>query len=107
MLNTIRIVIAGVFMLGGMFIFFLSTLGLYRFRYVINRMHAAAMCDTLAPMLTLLGLCIFCGFTFHMLKLILIIIFLWLTSPVCSHLITKAEVMIYDRITQECEVIRK
>ena len=42
----VRTVIAAVLLLFGFFMFGTAVLGVYKFRYVLNRMHAAAMGDT-------------------------------------------------------------
>ena len=80
--------LAGVgLLLTGMGIFVLQLLGVFKFQYVLNRMHAAAMGDTLGIGISLTGLIILSGFNFTSLKMALIIVFLWLASPVSSHLI--------------------
>ena len=43
----VRTVIAAVLLLFGFFMFGTAVLGVYKFRYVLNRMHAAALGDTL------------------------------------------------------------
>ena len=55
----------------------------------------------------LLGLMILVGFNFHTLRLGLIICFLWLASPVSSHLLAKAEFVTFKHIKSECEVVEK
>ena len=57
-----------------------------------NRMHAAAIGDTLGIGFALLGLIVISGFNFTSLKLFLVIVFLWFSSPVSSHLIARLEV---------------
>ena len=87
-----RYIIAAILLLIGISIACIATFGIFKFKYVLNRMHAAAMCDTLALMICLLGASVLYGISFITLKLILIIIFLWLASPVSSHLIARLEV---------------
>ena len=87
-----KYIIAGILLLIGISIICIATFGIFKFKYVLNRMHAAAMCDTLALMICLLGVSVLYGISFITLKLILIIIFLWLASPVSSHLIARLEV---------------
>lgn len=76
----------------GLLIFLIQMIGVFRFRYVLNRMHAAAMGDTLGIGCCLLGLIVMSGFSFTSLKLLLVIIFLWFSSPVSAHLIARLEV---------------
>lgn len=87
-----RYLIAAILLMIGIGIACIATVGIFKFKYVLNRMHAAAMCDTLALMICLLGVSVLYGISFITLKLILIIIFLWLASPVSSHLIARLEV---------------
>lgn len=88
----IRFLAGGVLLLIGLLIFLIEMVGVFRFRYVLNRMHAAAMGDTLGIGCCLLGLIVMKGFCFTSLKLLLVIVFLWFSSPVSSHLIARLEV---------------
>lgn len=88
----IRFLIGAVLLLTGLAIFVLEIIGVFRFRYVLNRMHAAAMGDTLGLSACLVGLMIMNGFNFTTVKLMLVIAFLWMASPVASHLISQLEV---------------
>lgn len=76
----------------GIAIFILEIIGVFRFRYVLNRMHAAAMGDTLGIGSTILGLILLNGWNLTSAKLFLVIVFLWFSSPVSSHLIARLEV---------------
>lgn len=85
--------LAGAFLLlFGLSIFAIEMVGVFRFKYVLNRMHAAAMGDTLGIGFSLAGLIVINGFNFTSLKLFLVIVFLWFASPVSSHLIARLEV---------------
>lgn len=87
----------------GMGVFVLELLGTFKFKYVLNRMHAAAVGDTFGIGISLLGLMILSGFKFVSLKMGLVIVFLWLASPVSSHLIARLEVMTNEHIDEFCE----
>lgn len=91
-LEWIRFLAGALFLLIGLGIFVIEMIGVFRFRYVLNRMHAAAMGDTLGIGSCLLGLIIISGWNFTSLKLLLVILFLWLSSPTSSHLIARLEV---------------
>ena len=67
-------------------------------------MHVAAIGDTLGIGICMLGLIIFSGFNFTSVKILLVIIFLWIASPVSSHLIARFEVMTNDKIAEFCEM---
>jgi len=89
----------------GLFILGIATIGLYRLRYVLNRIHASAKCDTLGALFILLALCIVTGFTFTTLKLLMLIVFVWLTNPVSVHMVGRAEVLTNPNLREEMEVI--
>ena len=91
-------------LLVGLSIFCIQILGVFKFKYVLNRMHAAAMGDTLGIGASLLGIMVLTGFNFTSLKMGLIIAFLWLASPVSSHLISRLEVTINPHLEEFCEL---
>lgn len=84
----------------------ISVYGNYKFKFVLNRMHAAAMNDTLGILFVLLGLMVLKGMTMISLKFLLIILFLWFASPVSSHLIARLEVTVNEKLEEECKVVR-
>lgn len=88
----VRFLLGAGLLLTGVTVFLIEMIGVFRFRYVLNRMHAAATGDTLGIGICLLGLIVMNGLNFTSLKLFLIIIFLWFSSPTSSHLIAKLEV---------------
>ena len=94
MIDWIVFIVSNTFILLGLFIACSAILGLYRFDFVINRMHAAAMNDTLGILFVLVGLMIQSGFQYATLKMLIIIVFFWFASPVSGHLITKMQVTI-------------
>lgn len=104
MLEWIRFAAGGLFLLIGMIIFCVQITGVFRYKYVLNRMHAAAMGDTLGISFCMLGLMIFSGLNFTTLKMALVILFLWCASPVSSHLIARLEVTTNEDISSECSM---
>lgn len=104
MLEWIRFVLGIGFLGIGTASFVLEVLGVFKFQYVLNRMHAAAMGDTLGIGASLMGLMILFGFRFVTLKLALVLIFLWCASPVSSHLIAQLEYTTNEELEKYCEV---
>lgn len=92
------------FLLAGLYIFAVELIGVFKFKYVLNRMHAAAMGDTIGLGLSLIGLMILCGWNYTSLKMALIIVFLWLASPVSSHLIARLEVTTNEELEKFCDI---
>lgn len=80
MLELIRFVLSALFTLAGLFVLVSGVVGVFRFRYSMNRMHAAALGDTLGILCVLLGVMIAEGLTIATVKMLLVIITLWLTS---------------------------
>lgn len=91
-LHWLTLIVGSLFILTGLFVFSVATFGLYKFNYILNRLHVAAKCDTLGALLVLVGLIIFSGLNAMSLKILFIIIFLWLSNPVGSHLIAETEI---------------
>jgi len=86
-----------------MIVFGIELFGVFKFGYVLNRMHAAAMGDTLGIALSMLGLIILSGLNFTSLKMILVVIFLWFASPVASHMLARFEVATNEELAKECD----
>ena len=103
-MEVLRFAVAALLFTGGLFVLGVATLGLFRLENSLNRLHAAAKCDTLGALMVLLGLAIIAGPNFTMLKLLILIVFFWLTNPVAVYMIGRAEVQINPHIEEECEV---
>lgn len=92
----IRFALAALCILIGLFITITGIFGFYKYKFILNRMHSAAIIDTLGLFFIVLGLIILKGFTnseggfdVTWIKLAAIVCILWVASPVSSHLIAK------------------
>ena len=85
---------------GGVILFTIEIYGVFRFSFVLNRMHAAAIGDTLALTSCLAGIMLLTGFSYTTLKFLLVVLFLWISSPTSSHLIAKFEVTTNENVTK-------
>ena len=74
---------------GGAFVI-IGTVGLIRFPDVYARMHATGITDTLGAGLLFIGMMVHAGFTQVTVKLVLILIFLLLTSPTSTYALANA-----------------
>ncbi|MEP3855533.1 MAG: monovalent cation/H(+) antiporter subunit G [Porticoccus sp.] len=83
-------VLSSACLLLGAFLIISGAVGVLRFPDFFTRMHAAGVTETLATTLILLGLMLFAGWTIVSFKLLLILLFILITSPVASHALTKA-----------------
>lgn len=89
----VREIIAAIFIIIGLLVFLCGTFGVFRFKYVLNKMHAAALGDTMGLFFIVLGLIILSSSVFVIAKYILIILFFWLTSPIATHMLAKVELL--------------
>ena len=92
MIGWIRLLLTAGLLLSGVGVMCVGVYGVFRFHYAANRMHSAALNDTLGTGLCLLGLAISAPDVFTAAKLLLVAVFLWLGSPVSSHLLCRLEV---------------
>jgi len=68
----------------------IAGIGLLRLPDFFTRMHAAGIGDTLGAGLILLGLMLQAGLTLNLVKLVLILVFIFFTSPTSTHAVAKA-----------------
>ena len=90
-----RFVLGSAFLLIGMVVFAIEVFGIFRLNCELNRLHSAALGDTLGISSCMIGLMIMEGFTFTTLKMALVILFFWMASPVSSHLLANLEITTY------------
>jgi multicomponent Na+:H+ antiporter subunit G len=80
---------------------FLGVLGLVRLPDVYNRLQAATKCVTFGSAGILLGVFIIQGFNNFGFKVLLGIVFIFLTSPVAAHIIARAAHRSGVKLTKE------
>lgn len=86
-------VLVWVLLAAGAFFLVTGSLGMVRLPDVFTRMHAAGMVDTMGAGLTLAGLCVYSlhdGDYLVAARLVLVLGFLWFTSPIATHAVAKA-----------------
>ncbi len=103
-LQWFRFIMAALFIVCGILVEILAIIGVYRFKYVLNRMHSAAIGDTLGLDMVLIGIMIIEGVSYTTLKLIIVLILFMFASSVSSHLIAKMEIETNEGFKDECEV---
>lgn len=101
----VRFLAGALLLIAGLVIFAIEMIGVFRFKYVLNRMHAAAMGDTLGIGFSLVGLILMSGVNFTSLKLLFVIVFLWFASPTSSHLIARLEVTTDEQPQEHYRVV--
>ena len=72
---------------GGLFFLFVGTLGLIRLPDLYTRMHATSKCDTLGTGMIILALVFQIHHYNEVIKLLILIAFVWSINPVVTHVI--------------------
>ena len=107
MLEWIRFFLTAACLLCGLFLMVTGVIGQFRLKYVLNRMHAASMGDSLGLLMILAGLSISAPDIWVVFKFLLTAGFLWITSPTGSHLIARLELTLSEHPEHEMEVVEK
>ncbi|MCW8125952.1 monovalent cation/H(+) antiporter subunit G [Microbulbifer halophilus] len=90
MIDPVLAVLSGLALALGCFFMLSGAVGLLRFPDFYTRMHAAGVTDTLATFLIVGGLMLLAGWSLALLKLGLILLFIFFTSPTASHALARA-----------------
>lgn len=85
----LNLISAGLLAAGSIFVL-IGAFGLVRFPDFYTRLHAAGITDTLGAELILLGLMFQAGLSLVTVKLILISLFIFFTSPTATHAVANA-----------------
>ena len=80
---------SGFFIAGGVVALLIGSLGLLRLPDVYCRIHAVGMIDTAGASFIILGMIIHEGFTLVTVKLVLIGVFMFFTSPIATHAVAQ------------------
>lgn len=75
--------------LGGAVFVLIGAIGIIRFPDVFSRMHAAGVIDGLGAALVLFGLALADGFSSASARMLLIVAFIWFTSPTACHALAR------------------
>ncbi|QNO13625.1 monovalent cation/H(+) antiporter subunit G [Alkalicella caledoniensis] len=85
-------IIVTILLFFSVFFFAVGTIGLIRLPDTYTRMHATTKGDTLGAGLGLLALALYnIDKPFVAAKLMIIIVFIWITNPTAAHVIAKAQ----------------
>ena len=91
-MNSIFFVLGAICILASAAVFVLEIVGVFKFDYVLNRMHAAAMGDSAGIFLAAVGCMLINGLNLGTLKIVLTVAFFWMTSPVCANLVARLQI---------------
>ena len=105
MIDVIRLIACILLTGAGLCCLVSGVVGVFRFKYALNRLHAAAILDTVGILLMALGVIVATGWSVTSLKILVVVAFLWMTSPVSGHLIGRMEITINDDLDKSMAVI--
>lgn len=87
---TLSDVVSGILLFTGAFFTLVAAVGFMRLPDVFSRLHVTAILDTLGAPIILLGAAVHVGLGLTAVKLVLAIAFLFVTSPLVGHLLSRA-----------------
>lgn len=90
--------------LGGCFALLSAIVGLFRFDFALNRLHASAIADTMALSLLVLGVMLAVGLHPLLWKLLLVVVLQWCTSPLSGHMLAQFEYRVNRNLAQHLEL---
>jgi len=83
-------IIISILLITGVMTALIGTIGCFRFDNFLARTHAASVVDTFSTLLIILGLVFHYGLSLFSLKLLLILVFLYITGSTAIHALTQA-----------------
>jgi multicomponent Na+:H+ antiporter subunit G len=90
------------FLLSGSFFMLMAAIGIVRFPDILLRMHAATKAPSFGALLMLTAVCFHFGALYVIWESLLVVVFIFLTSPVASHMIGRAaylrDVPLWDKM---------
>lgn len=92
-LDTILDLVSWLFILSGSFFVIVGSVGTLRFPDFWARLHAASVTDSAGVLLLFAGMGMQAGLTLITFKLLIIVVFLFITGPTATHAIANAALM--------------
>lgn len=89
-MNVVVDILSWFLLMGGAFLGITGAVGTLRFPDFYTRVHASSVSDTLCTLMIIAGLVLQAGFTLVAVKLVMILLFIWYTSPASSHALVRA-----------------
>ena len=83
-------IIISILLITGVMTALIGAIGCFRFDNFLARTHAASVVDTFSTLLIILGLVFHYGLSLFSLKLLLILVFLYITGSTAIHALTQA-----------------
>jgi multicomponent Na+:H+ antiporter subunit G len=83
-------ILSGVLIITGALAIIIGLLGVFRMTDFFTRLHAASVIDTMGTMLIIVGLMLYSGFNLVSVKLLLVMIFILITTPAAAQALAKS-----------------
>ena len=83
-------IISAIFIITGAVAIIIGLVGVFRMPDFFSKLHAASIIDTMGTMLILTGLMLYSGFNLISVKLLLILIFIIISTPAAAHALAKS-----------------
>ena len=83
-------IISAVFIITGALAIIIGLVGVFRMPDFFTKLHAASIIDTLGTMFIVFGLVLYSGFNLVSVKLLLILVFILITTPAAAHALAKS-----------------
>ena len=83
-------VLSDVLLIAGAVFVLIGLIGVFRMPDFYTRLHAASIIDTLGSMLIILGLILIAGISLISMKLLMIMLFVLVTTPTAAHALAKS-----------------
>lgn len=103
MAGWIRFAVTAACIVIGLISFTGAVIGNLRFGFIMNRIHAAGIGDTMALFFVVAGVAVSSGTAMDILKLFMLVFFLWVTSPVNTHFLSQLEYYTNQHLDEEME----
>ena len=101
----IRFGLTALCVLAGCFALLTAMVGLFRFDFTLNRLHAASIADTLGLSLLVLAVMLAVGLRPVLWKLLLVVILQWCTSPLSGHMLAQFEYRVNQNLEQPMRAV--
>lgn len=88
----IRNIIASTLLICGVINILIAIIGTFEFKFVLNRMHSAAIIDSMGFLFVMAGLMLISTDFVFLTKAFLVLLFQWVGSPIASHMVARLEI---------------
>ena len=107
MIEWVRFILFCALLLAAACFLMASVIGVNRFRFSLNRLHAASINDTMGILCIVLACVVKAGLGDLSLKFILVYLFMLITCPLSGHLISFLVYRTDDSVTREAPLWKK